>query len=165
MAPRKKSGKQVEDEDSATNENPTTASEISPADQVNGGGDAEPSEGGLLAALKKNKSKRAKKGKPVDSFVEGEDPPAADEGGWTSSFDDKAPAVANFDEEDVFSGAATKGKSGKKAVERLADGLVDANKDEEGGLKSKKEKEKEKKEREKQRKKEQASRPIGSEWL
>jgi translation initiation factor 5B len=109
--------------------------------------------GGLLAALKKNKSKKAKKGKMVDNdFVEGEDPGTASNGALDLA--SKEPEEAAFDDEDdIFAGRPKKGKpgAGKNEAEQKTEEA-----DEEGGkMKSKKEKEKEKREREKQRKKEQ----------
>lgn len=106
-------------------------------------------EGGLLAALKKNKNKKGKKGKPVNNdSVEGESVPAVKPA--NNDQDD-------IDEEDVFAG-------GKKAKEEAAQvvakaaaakkaGVADT--DASGRMKSKKEKEKEKKEKEKERKREQ----------
>jgi translation initiation factor 5B len=156
MAPRKKGGKkQADDWEAELGETPDAVPEASTTEDVNGGAEEEMGGGGLLAALKKNKNKRAKKGKPVDDFVEGEDPPATNGPAEDSKLDSKAPVEANFDEEDVFSGTGKKGKAGKKAPEKPAEDVADGDKDEEGGLKSKKEKEKEKREREKQRKKEQ----------
>ena len=119
--------------------------------------------GGLLAALKKNKSKKQKKGKHVDEdFLEGEDPPVTNGANGHAEPDgieelaSKAPEEANAD--DLFDTQVTKakggkGKQGRQEVE--AKGDDDLSGGEGGGLKSKKEKEKEKKEREKQRKKEQ----------
>lgn len=162
MAPKKKGGKtQADDWEAELGETPDGATpEVNKLEDVNGNAEEELGGGGLLAALKKNKNKRAaKKGKPVDDFVEGEDPPAADGTTTVSNLDNKAPEEANLDEEDVFAGTAKKAKPGKKAAEKPTEKpsaeLADGGKDEEGSLKSKKEKEKEKKEREKQRKKEQ----------
>lgn len=156
MAPKKKGGnKQADDWESELGETPDAVPEATNADDVNGEAEAEMGGGGLLAALKKTKNKRAKKGKPVDDLVEGEDPPAADGAVQDSNFTTRAPEEANLDDDDVFAGTTKKGKPGKKAVEKPAEELGDGGKDEEGGLKSKKEKEKEKREREKQRKKEQ----------
>ncbi|OAX78465.1 translation initiation factor aIF-2 [Emergomyces africanus] len=108
--------------------------------------------GGLLAALKKNRSKKAKRGKGADNdFVEGEDPMAAMD-------ESKQPQEASFedDEEDVFSGNAATRQRAKEKAAAMKEKAKEA--EEEGGrVKSKKEKEKEKKEREKQRKKEQAA--------
>lgn len=106
--------------------------------------------GGLLAALKKNKNKKGKKGKPVNNdSVEGESVP-----GVKPANNDQEDDI---DEEDVFAG-------GKKAKEEAAQvvakaaaakeaGVADT--DASGRMKSKKEKEKEKKEKEKERKREQ----------
>lgn len=109
-----------------------------------------------MAALKKNRSKKAKKGKAVDNdFVEGEDPTQANTNGDAAAdFASKAPEEGTFDDEDdVFAGKPKKGKAAPASKK-----AEPAEEEEEGGkVKSKKEKEKEKKEREKQRKKEQVS--------
>jgi translation initiation factor 5B len=157
MASKKKGGKKQDDDWAAElGETPDAAPEANTTEDVNGDGEADMGGGGLLAALKKNKNKRAKKGKPVDDFVEGEDPPAADGSVEESNLNGKAPEVANL-EEDVFAGTTKKNKPGKKAQDKVTEDPADGSKDEEGGMKSKKEKEKEKKERERQRKKEQVS--------
>ena len=123
--------------------------------------------GGLLAALKKNKSNKRKKGKHVEEdYLDGEDPPTENglnghvEPDGIADVTSKAPEEATTD--DLFAEQATKTKGGKgkqgKGPGTLApheDEEGDGDGDEGGGLKSKKEKEKEKKEREKQRKKEQ----------
>ena len=75
--------------------------------------------GGLLAALRKNKDKRKKKGKVDNDFVEGEDPNGVatpiDVG-----LDTKAPEEANFNEDDVFTGSGgKKGKGGKKEEDKF----------------------------------------------
>lgn len=158
MAPKKKGGKkQADDWETELGETAEAAPEAPTTEDVNGDAEPEMGGGGLLAALKKNKNKRAKKGKPVDDFVEGEDPPTVDGSTGDSKLDSKATEAANLEEEDVFAGMAKKGKLGKKVPEKPAEELADGEKDDEGGLKSKKEKEKEKREREKQRKKEQVS--------
>lgn len=158
MAPKKKGNKrQEEDWEAELGEAAPAPAESDPATPAEGptgdGGDDEGAEaggGGLLAALRKNKNKKAKKGKPVNDFVEGEDA-GADAG---ADFASKQPEEGTFDEDDVFAGAAKKlqkaGKPGTKQQQAAA-------KEEDGDVrvKSKKEKEKEKKEREKQRKKEQ----------
>ena len=156
MAPKKKDGKKEDDDwEAELGETPDAAPEAKTTEDVNGDGEADMGGGGLLATLKKNKNKRAKKGKPVDDFVEGEDPPAVDGAEEAANLNGKVPEEANLEEDDVFAGTAKKNKAGKKAPEKAAEDLADGSKDEEGGMKSKKEKEKEKKEREKQRKKEQ----------
>ena len=154
MAPKKKGNKrQEEDWEADLGESaPTTASPpaedaaAAPADEDNGMG------GGLLAALRKNKAKKGKKGKPVNDFVEGEDA-AQDTNDAATDFASKQPEEGGFDDEDdVFSGKA---KPNKKAAAAAAPAPKDAGDDGEIRVKSKKEKEREKKEREKQRKKEQ----------
>lgn len=110
--------------------------------------------GGLLAALKKNRSRKAKKGKG-DDFVEGEDPTAADTADAAGQ-DPKQPEEGTFDDEDdVFAGNAMQGKAVAAAAADKKKQQQDENEDTGGKMKSKKEKEKERKEKEKQRKKEQ----------
>lgn len=164
MAPKKKGGKkQADDWEAELGESPDAPPDATniTSEDVNGDAEAVNGGGGLLAALKKNKNKRAKKGKPVDDFVEGEDPPAADEAAGDSILKDKAPEEANLEHDDLFSSTAKKGKPVKKPAEKAAEKAADdaadddGERNEDGSLKSKKEKEKEKKEREKQRKKEQ----------
>ncbi|KEF57538.1 translation initiation factor 5B [Exophiala aquamarina CBS 119918] len=165
MAPKKKGGKKQADDweaDLGETVDPIAQAteDAKQAEQIGEAGDGEVNgaAGGLLAALRKNKDKRAKKGKPVlNDFVDGEDPDGAAPTPLFADLDSKAPAEATFDdEEDVFAGNSKKDKGGKKQPEKAAE----ADDDEDnagGGLKSKKEKEREKKEREKQRKKEQAA--------
>lgn len=116
--------------------------------------------GGLLATLKKNRKNKQKKGKVVEDFVDGEDPPGADGDTADNKLAEKAPVEADAD--DLFDDLpAKKGKGGKGAQQKKADPEPAAADDDEddddagGRVKSKKEKEREKKEREKQRKKEQ----------
>ncbi|OAL72849.1 mitochondrial translation initiation factor IF-2 [Trichophyton violaceum] len=154
MAPKKKSNKKADDDweaelgESIAPVNQTEKKEEPQADA------AAPEEdddlgGGLLAALRKNKNKKAKKGKPTNDFVEGEDP--------ASTIESKQPEEGTFDEDDVFAG---KPKPAKGVAKKEA---AKPSESEEGGkLKSKKEKEREKKEREKQRKKEQAAKKKAS---
>lgn len=167
MAPKKKGGrKQADDWEADLGETvdpiaqATQDAKQAERDAEAGDGEMNGASGGLLAALRKNKDKRAKKGKPVaNDFVDGEDPDGAASIPPVTDLDSKAPAEATFDDEDdVFAGNAKKDKGGKKQLEKVAE----ANDDEDnagGGLKSKKEKEREKKEREKQRKKEQVCHP------
>ncbi|KAH8700446.1 hypothetical protein BGW36DRAFT_357105 [Talaromyces proteolyticus] len=158
MAPKKKGGKRQEDDWEADLGEAAPGVAEAPA-ETNGDAEANGDDamsGGLLAALKKNRSKKAKKGKVVDNDWEaelGEDPTKADTNGDAAvDLASKAPQEGTFDDEDdVFSGRP------KKAAQQAP---KEQSKDEDqggGGLKSKKEKEKEKKEREKQRKKEQAA--------
>ncbi|OQU97878.1 small GTP-binding protein domain-containing protein [Cladophialophora immunda] len=169
MAPKKKGGKKQADDwenelgetvdpiAQATEDAKKAETENDAAEEMNGGG------GGLMAALRKNKDKRAKKGKPViNDFVEGEDADGVAPAQPENDLDAKAPTEATFgDDDDVFAGNAhKKAKGGKKQQDKdeppapTEDG-EDAG--DGGGVKSKKEKEREKKEREKQRKKEQAA--------
>lgn len=177
MAPKKKSGKKNDDWDADMGETPdpiaaatAEAEQDGEADGESGGG------GGLLAALKKNRGKKAKKGKVVEDVVEGEDPSEelADgeangvngSGAVEAEIAAKAPQEASMEDGDVFAalgGKKGKGKGGKgqqqaaKKEEAEADGEEDEELDETGKVKSKKEKEKEKREREKLRKKENVS--------
>ncbi|KAF2136324.1 uncharacterized protein K452DRAFT_322514 [Aplosporella prunicola CBS 121167] len=129
-------------------------------EEVSGGG-------GLMAALRKNKGKRAKKGKIAEDFVEGEDPTADGASGTQTpqdaavDFSSKAPEEATMDDEDVFAQPAKKGKGGKAAQQKQQPKEEDEDEDP-GRMKTKKEKEKEKKEREKQRKKEQAKKKTAA---
>ncbi|KAI9672528.1 MAG: hypothetical protein M1817_003294 [Caeruleum heppii] len=117
--------------------------------------------GGLMAAIKKNKSRKQKKGKPVEDFVQGEDLLATNGHHATDDPDhltSKAPQEATLDDDDDLALPNKKGKgASQKKSEPDRDVGDDDNVDGDGRLKSKKEKEKEKKEREKQRKKEQAA--------
>lgn len=144
MAPKKKGNrKQEEDWEAELGEAAPAAdapANDQPADGAEDEGEPEMA-GGLMAALRKNKAKKAKKGKPINDFVEGEDP-AAD-------LASKAPEEGTFDEDDVFAGKP------KKPIKEVAPPPPEAADDGEFRVKSKKEKEREKKEREKQRKKEQ----------
>lgn len=151
MAPKKKGNKRQEEDweaemgeaapAAANGGEESPAAEESPAgaEEETGGG------GGLLAALRKNKNKKAKKGKQANDFVEGEDPSES----AAADFSNKQPEEGTFDDEDVFAGKKS-AKAGKVTPTAVAE-------EEDSGfrVKSKKEKEKEKKEREKQRKKEQ----------
>jgi translation initiation factor 5B len=152
MAPKKKGNKKADDDwENEVAETPETVTlDNGEAKQEGGEDEAEGMSGGLMAALRKNKNKKAKKGKPVqDDFVDGEDPENGD------GADTKAPEEATA--EDLFAPVPAKGKGGKGGKGGPA--KQDAEDDgDAGGLKSKKEKEKEKKEREKQRKKEQVRR-------
>ena len=157
MAPKKKGNKRQEEDweaelgeaAPAAGEDTQDKPEETPAD----GEDEAAGSGGLLAALRKNKNKKAKKGKPVNDFVEGEDP-AADEGGAAADdFSNKQPEEGTLDdEEDVFAG---KNQKNAKAAAAAAKAEVAAQEPEGDGFRVKSKKEKEKKEKEKQRKREQ----------
>ncbi|KAL2871076.1 putative mitochondrial translation initiation factor IF-2 [Aspergillus lucknowensis] len=154
MAPKKKGNrKQEEDWEAELGESIPAAGGESPA-QETPAADNEEGEtaraGGLLAALRKNKTKKAKKGKPINDFVEGED--ASQDANADADFSSKQPEEGTFDEDDVFGGKP------KKPIKAPAVAPKDDADDDSGPrVKTKKEKEKEKKEREKQRKKEQAA--------
>lgn len=176
MAPKKKGNKKAAQDDWEA-ELGETVDPIAQAEQdakvADNANDAEEEEatggaGGLMAALRKRKEKKGgKKGKPVEDFVEGEDPPEAN-GTATPEVDlaDKAPVEANMDDEDVFGQPMKKakgGKGGKQQAKEEEEEAEDADSgDEENGgrVMTKKEKERAKKEREKQRKKEQVSPPF-----
>jgi translation initiation factor 5B len=171
MAPKKKGNKKAQDDWEAdlgeTVDPIAQAEERAKEEEAAKDADEEPMGGGLLAALKKNRGKKAKKGKVVEDFVEGEDPIDGSANGDAiadveTDIAAKAPQEATFDDdvEDIYSGPAKKGKGGKggkqpEKVEEPNDDDVEE-RDASGRVKTKKEKEKEKKEREKQRKKEQA---------
>ncbi|KAL1970686.1 hypothetical protein VTN77DRAFT_4330 [Rasamsonia byssochlamydoides] len=160
MGPKKKGGRKQEDDWEAELGETIPPANGEPAEQKQPDAGANKSDddgetgGGLLAALRKNQRKKAKKGKlPANDFVEGEDPTQADANGEPIDLASKQPEEATFDDEDVFAGKPKKGKVEKPAPKEESKEV-----EEEGPrVKSKKEKEKEKKEREKQRKKEQAA--------
>ena len=164
MAPKKKGGKKQGDDweadlgetiDPIAQATQDAKNADADADGATNGADDGEEAGGLMAALRKNKRNRAKKGKVDNDFVEGEDPAQTASPAPEADLNGKAPEEATFDDEDVFAGTgAKKGKGGKKQSEKPAP--APASDDEEGGgLKTAKEKEKERKERERQRKKEQ----------
>ena len=164
MPPKKKGNKRVDDEwENELGETPNsiaTAPDSVAPEETSKGAEEETMGGGLMAALRKNKKQKAKKGKPVqEDYIDGEDPPPTDGIDGNDAITSKAPEEATT--EDLFGPEPTKGKGGKgkqgKSAEKPVEDDQDGLDDEEGGLKSKKEKEKEKKEREKQRKKEQVS--------
>ena len=175
MPPKKKGNRKDDDWDEGLGESPdpiAAATEQAKADEAaqNDAAADEGGSGGLLAALKKNRGKKAKKGKVVNEIVEDEDLSAQNADGATANEapgqDDlasKAPQEASMEDEDVFAPPSQKGKGAKGAkggkqpqkVVKDEDDDDDGELDESGKVKSKKEKEKEKREREKQRKKEQ----------
>jgi translation initiation factor 5B len=153
MAPKKKGNKKQQEEDweAELGESIPAAGGESP-DQESPAAEAEEGEaagaGGLLAALRKNKNKKQKKGKPMNDFVEGED--ASAEANGEADLASKQPEEGTFDEDDVFAGKP------KKPIKAAAPVPKEDEDDDSGPrVKTKKEKEREKKEREKQRKKEQ----------
>ncbi|KIW95832.1 translation initiation factor aIF-2 [Cladophialophora bantiana CBS 173.52] len=166
MAPKKKGGKKQADDwenelgetadpiAQATEDAKKAETENDAAEGMNGGG-------GLMAALRKNKDRRAKKGKTViNDFVEGEEAVGITPAQPENDLDAKGPTEATFeDDDDVFAGNAHKKAKGGKKQQDKGEPAAPAEEDEDageaGGMKSKKEKEREKKEREKQRKKEQ----------
>ncbi len=176
MAPKTKKGKKAADDDwdAGLGE---TVDPIAQAEQAardadaaaNGAADApaggdEEGSGGLMAALRKNKEKRKKKGKQTDNdFLDGEDP-AGESGAVTpdptADLAAKAPVEATMEDEDgTFAGSGKGKKGGKQQAGKKGAEPEPADEDgEEGGkVKTKAEKERERKEREKQRKKEQAA--------
>jgi translation initiation factor 5B len=164
MAPKKKGGKKAQDD--WENEIGETIDPIAEAtrkvkeEDIGPNAQNDEEGGGLLAALRKNRAKKAKKGKVVEDFVEGEDPTEENgrpaEPAITTDFSAKAPEEANIDDEDVF-GQPMKKQKGAKAQQKPKEPEDDQDEDAGGHLKTKKEKEREKKEREKQRKREQAA--------
>lgn len=146
MAPKKKGNKRQDEDWEAELGEAAPAVESPANDQTEDGAEdgEEAPVGGLMAALRKNKEKKKKKGKPTNDFVEGED--AAD---LATDLASKQPEEGNFDEDDVFAGKP------KKPIKVAAPAPAAEPEEGEFRVKSKKEKEKEKKEREKQRKKEQ----------
>ncbi|KAL4752349.1 hypothetical protein BDW72DRAFT_71930 [Aspergillus terricola var. indicus] len=153
MAPKKKGNrKQEEDWEAELGESIPPAGGDSPAQEEAPGADGDDGEaagGGLLAALRKNKNKKAKKGKPTNDFVEGEDP--TQEANGDTDFASKQPEEGTFDEDDVFAGKKS------KPIKAAPPPSEPADEDSGPRVKTKKEKEREKKEREKQRKREQAA--------
>ncbi|KAF7944888.1 uncharacterized protein EAE97_005521 [Botrytis byssoidea] len=156
MAPKKKNNKKQNDDWEA--ELGETVEPVKATEPDADAAEADPEEefpaGGLMAMMRK-KQKKGKKGKLTEDFVEGEDPPAADEQPQ-DDFADKAPVEASIDDE--FALPEKKGK-GKNAQAKPAKN-GDAGDDEvgaDGKMLTKAQKEKLKKEREKQRKKEQAA--------
>ncbi|GAQ11377.1 eukaryotic translation initiation factor 5B [Aspergillus lentulus] len=151
MAPKKKGNRKQDDDWEA--ELGESIAPVSEQPKEETPADAAPEEdgmgGGLLAALRKNKTKKAKKGKPVNDFVEGED--ATEQANGDVDFASKQPEEGTFDEEDVFAG-----KKNQKPAKATPPAPASVEGDGEIRVKSKKEKEREKKEREKQRKREQA---------
>lgn len=144
MAPKKKGGKRQEEDWEADLGESAPAVDAPTEEPANGdeNGDEAPA-GGLMATLRKNKAKKAKKGKQTNDFVEGEDAEVAPAAS-------KEPEEGTFDEDDVFAG-----KPKKQVKEVAATSAADEPEEGEFRVKSKKEKEREKKEREKARKKEQ----------
>jgi len=168
MAPKKKGGKKAQDDweaDLGEAVDPIAqAAEAAKEEEAANEANEQAMSGGLLATLKKNRGKKAKKGKVVEDFVEGEDPAIASADGdaaATSAAElaTKAPQEATFDdgEEDIYSGPIKKANGNKGGKQEKDDEPKDDDeeRDASGRVMTKKEKEKAKKEREKQRKKEQ----------
>ena len=167
MAPKKKGNKKQQDDweaelgetvdpiAQATEEAKAEEADNDAAEEDQGGA------GGLMAALRKRKDKKGKKGKPTNDFVQGEDDGQVDgaeeAGPEPVDLSAKAPEEATMDDEDLFDQPTKKGKGGKasKKVEEEEEEQDDQEEDTGGRVKTKKEKEREKKEREKARKKEQ----------
>lgn len=171
MAPKKKGSKKQQDDWEAelgetipAATTPDAAADENDNDANDNKNEEDGMSGGLLAALKKNRSKKAKRGKGADNdFVEGEDP-ITDAAAAVVDDESKQPQEASFegDEDDVFSGNAATRQRAKEKAAAMKEKAKEAAEEEGGRVKSKKEKEKEKKEREKQRKKEQVGffRPL-----
>ncbi|EDN96950.1 hypothetical protein SS1G_01878 [Sclerotinia sclerotiorum 1980 UF-70] len=156
MAPKKKNNKKQNDDWEAElgeTVEPVTAKEPD-AETAEADPEEEFPAGGLMAMMRK-KQKKGKKGKQLEDFVEGEDPPAADEQPQ-DDFADKAPVEASIDDEFVLPEKKGKGKNAQaKAAKNDEAGDDDLGAD--GKMLTKAQKEKLRKEREKQRKKEQAA--------
>ncbi|KAF2435433.1 hypothetical protein EJ08DRAFT_645727 [Tothia fuscella] len=168
MAPKKKGGKKAQDDwenDLGETADPIAqAEERAKEEEAAKAADEEAMGGGLLATLKKNRGKKAKKGKVVEDFVDGEDAPVDGTADAPEEVDlaAKAPQESTFDdEEDIYSGPVKKVKNSKPTQPEVpaSDAGDDdgEERDASGRVMTKKEKEKAKKEREKQRKKEQAA--------
>ncbi|KAF7872324.1 hypothetical protein EAF04_003248 [Stromatinia cepivora] len=156
MAPKKKNNKKQNDDWEA--ELGETVEPVSAKEPDAETAEADPEEefpaGGLMAMMRK-KQKKGKKGKQMEDFVEGEDPPAADEQPQ-DNFADKAPVEASIDDEFALPEKKGKGKNAQaKAAKNDDAGDEDVGAD--GKMLTKAQKEKLRKEREKQRKKEQAA--------
>ncbi|KAJ8071333.1 hypothetical protein OCU04_001665 [Sclerotinia nivalis] len=156
MAPKKKNNKKQNDDWEA--ELGETVEPVSAKEPDAETAEADPEEefptGGLMAMMRK-KQKKGKKGKQMEDFVEGEDPPAADEQPQ-DDFADKAPVEASIDDEFALPEKKGKGKNAQvKAAKNDDAGDDDLGAD--GKMLTKAQKEKLRKEREKQRKKEQAA--------
>ncbi|CAD6443558.1 1974b74f-d373-40a7-8a7b-59e4cccba391 [Sclerotinia trifoliorum] len=156
MAPKKKNNKKQNDDWEA--ELGETVEPVSAKEPDAETAEADPEEefpaGGLMAMMRK-KQKKGKKGKQIEDFVEGEDPPAAEEQPQ-DDFADKAPVEASIDDEFALPEKKGKGKNAQaKAAKNDEAGDDDLGAD--GKMLTKAQKEKLRKEREKQRKKEQAA--------
>jgi translation initiation factor 5B len=155
MPPKKKGNKRQEEDWEAELGETVPGVDDQPVESKTEANNEEDDEtsGGLLAAVRKNRNKKAKKGKPLNNdFVDGEDPEQDIDG--SASLVNKQPEEATFDDDDIF-GPPKRGKVAPKPANAQPDEELEEPEDDFGKVKSKKEKEKEKKEREKQRKKEQ----------
>jgi translation initiation factor 5B len=152
MAPKKKNNKKSDDWEAELGEAPEAAAAPETKDDAPAEADAEEEfpAGGLMAMMRKKR--KNKKGKQTEDFLEGEDPPGAEED-EQPDLAEKAPVEALIDDE--FALPDKKGK-GKNAPAKPA--AKDEGDDDEmgadGKVLTKAQKEKLKKEREKQRKKE-----------
>ncbi|KAB8303477.1 hypothetical protein EYC80_004895 [Monilinia laxa] len=159
MAPKKKNNKKQNDDWEA--ELGETIEPVSATEPIadTPEAEAEPKEeyaaGTLMARMAAKKGKKGKKAKQTEDFVEGEDPPAADEQAQ-DNFADKAPIEASIDDEFALPEKKTKGKNAQPKAAQDED-AGDDNVGADGKMLTKAQKEKLKKEREKQRKKEQAA--------
>ncbi|TVY91177.1 Eukaryotic translation initiation factor 5B [Lachnellula willkommii] len=151
MAPKNKNNKKADDWESELGETPKDAAAPETKDDAPAEADAEEEfpAGGLMAMLRKKQKK--KKGKQAEDFVEGEDPPGAEE----SDLTEKAPVEASIDDE--FALPDKKGKGKNAPAKPANDEGEDDERGADGKVLTKAQKEKLKKEREKQRKKENAA--------
>ena len=147
MPPKKKNNKKADDWEAELGESPA-ATPLDEKKDETAEADAEEEfpQGGLMAMLRKKQKK--KKGKQGDDFVEGEDPPVADE----PDLAEKAPVEASIDDE--FALPDKKGKGKAAPAKPAKEDEDDEERGADGKVMTKAQKEKAKKEREKQRKKE-----------
>jgi translation initiation factor 5B len=166
MPPKKKNNKMVDEWESELGESVDPVAAATQAakeeDTEKNGEEEEPfGGGGLMAAMRKNRNKRKNKGKAVDDFLDGEDPPELEPRVPEPDLTVKVPEEATMDEEFALPEKKGKVKGAANSTtklekeEKVDDG--DEERGADGKLLSKKEKEKLRKEREKQRKKEQVS--------
>jgi translation initiation factor 5B len=162
MPPKKKGGNRKGNDDWEADLGEPVGPAVAPAVEAKDDGAAENAEdvlggGGLMAAIRKNKSKKQKKGKQVGDFLEGEDPlKPQDADANDAALAAKAPQEVTEIDEDNFA-PVKKGKGAQKKPEKVEEAPDEGEEETGGKVKSKKEKEREKKEREKQRKKELVS--------
>jgi translation initiation factor 5B len=151
MAPKKKNNiKKTDDWEADSGEMAETAAAEGTKDApAEADAEEEFPQGGLMAMMRKKQKK--KKGKQMEDFVEGEDPPVEEQPDLT----EKAPVEASIDDE--FALPDKKGKGKAAPAKPAKDDDEDEERGADGKVMTKAQKEKAKKEREKQRKKENVS--------